>query len=829
MKKVLFFLIAMLVFVSGVYAVDSVVLLNSSSLDDMHDTIVFLESEGVIVNHVFPPSILYVEGDVSNHSNILEVSTGSLSASLDGVSEYGLDIWNSLHAVSPSYSRRMSAMQVSPAAIANDSLRYVSNSPVASAANLLGTSDYLFGNVMASIVFLESDGSIDVSTEDWSETKKNKVVSEIVNGMDWWIDQGSDANLTMFYEVADVNTSFEPISRTAGGPSLWSDEVLWVTEALNVIYPSAGYYLDRVVAYDQSLQSDYSVDWAFTIFMIDSENDVDGEFSNNYFAYAYVQGPLMVMTYDNDGYGVTNMDAVLAHEVGHIFGAADQYASSGCSCAAKFGFLEVENQNCERDLNTGLSCSSDVGSLMRGQISPFANKLLDDYAIGQLGWSDSDASGFVDAIETSFNSGLNSDNDSVIDQWDYDDDNDGVLDSSDLCPLVFGVVYHSGCPNYSPVIDSYTPALIYDSDELVSVSFNHSSSDLNNESLNYSWYVDASLVGNESSYEFITDYYSAGEYLVTLIVSDAFENVSLDWNLTINNINRLPVWESVPSNYSILEDANLSFDFNVSDLDLDDTLSFFINDSNFVITNSSVVYTLVSDWFGVNSVVVYLSDGYANVSASFEVEVVSVNDSPVSVLGSDRSVSIGDTVVLNGSSSYDVDGDSFDYAWTQLGGPSVVLNSTSSNSFIASEGVYTFELEVSDGALSSTDTVIITAAAAVTSSGGGGGGSGGGSSSASSTDVDSEVSVDVPVVKAKKVVVSAPVVEPVDVPVDEELEVGFFSRLGNGFSQMFGGGITGAVVAEGSLDDEGLAGGVLGLGLFLVAGVMGTFAYRRRR
>ena len=33
-----------------------------------------------------------------------------------------------------------------------------------------------------------------------------------------------------------------------------------------------------------------------------------------------------MLTYDNDGYGFANFDAVLAHEMGHVFGALDEYA-----------------------------------------------------------------------------------------------------------------------------------------------------------------------------------------------------------------------------------------------------------------------------------------------------------------------------------------------------------------------------------------------------------------------------------------------------------------------------------------------------------------------
>ncbi len=42
-----------------------------------------------------------------------------------------------------------------------------------------------------------------------------------------------------------------------------------------------------------------------------------------------------------------NMDRVIAHETGHLFGAPDEYGSSGCSCSTKSGrFFKASNRNC---------------------------------------------------------------------------------------------------------------------------------------------------------------------------------------------------------------------------------------------------------------------------------------------------------------------------------------------------------------------------------------------------------------------------------------------------------------------------------------------------
>jgi hypothetical protein len=88
---------------------------------------------------------------------------------------------------------------------------------------------------------------------------------------------------------------------------------------------------------------------------------------------------------------------------------------------------------------------------------------------------------------------------------------------------------------------------------------------------------------------------------------------------------------------------------------------------------------------------------------------------PVAVVGADQFINLTDSraVVLDGSGSYDPDGDALTYQWTQQGGPSVALSNATSAvcSFMASpvslQARLFFQLAVSDGTSSnSTDTVV---------------------------------------------------------------------------------------------------------------------------
>jgi hypothetical protein len=228
------------------------------------------------------------------------------------------------------------------------------------------------------------------------------VVSEITAGLTWWAAaaiQGGQpsANLsfnltfhTPFNEPAVVRTTYEPITRPHTDQKLWMGQIM-----SNLGYTD--YYFTAVRQYVHSRRVATGRDWGFAIFVVNSLLDLDGYFSDNYFAYSYIYGPFTVMTYDNDGWGIDRMEVVTAHETGHIFGAMDEYASSNCSDTAKSGYLGVANTNCENgDPATEQSIMRSASSQ---QIAYPAN-LASTPARGQVGWRDSDSDGLYDVVDT---------------------------------------------------------------------------------------------------------------------------------------------------------------------------------------------------------------------------------------------------------------------------------------------------------------------------------------------------------------------------------------------------------------------------------------------
>jgi hypothetical protein len=100
--------------------------------------------------------------------------------------------------------------------------------------------------------------------------------------------------------------------------------------------------------------------------------------------------------------------------------------------------------------------------------------------------------------------------------------------------------------------------------------------------------------------------------------------------------------------------------------------------------------------------------------SQINVTITNVNQPPVADAGAAQRVSAGVPVSLDGSASYDPDGDVLTYAWTQVAGIAVDVTGTTTarpafvSPVVGAHTVLTFELTVSDGSAIATDRVDIT-------------------------------------------------------------------------------------------------------------------------
>ena len=257
------------------------------------------------------------------------------------------------------------------------------------------TSEYLAGSVSINLVLVESDGTGDPNREDWTAELEDRVVSEAIEALTGLAALHPGAGLTFTLHVhpgrtdPDYRTSLEPIARSAD-PSGTTGEDLWTKEILGHLGYTEGSRLTRSRLWADDTRVADGTDWAVNVFVIDSENDPDGKFADGYFAYAWIGGPHVVVTTDNDGWGIDRFDRVLRHELHHSFFALDEYASSGCACGDSSGYLAGTNDNCEN------GCGASSPCVMRDNVAAACEATR-----VQVGTVDQDADGTPDLLEAS--------------------------------------------------------------------------------------------------------------------------------------------------------------------------------------------------------------------------------------------------------------------------------------------------------------------------------------------------------------------------------------------------------------------------------------------
>lgn len=190
------------------------------------------------------------------------------------------------------------------------------------------TSSRMVGTVAVGIIIVEGP----TADLQFTPAEETKVVAEVQNGLTFLAAQ-SAGGVTWSYEIRVVQVKAAAPPNSA---SFDEKESRWRNPAMAALGFSADWA--GVGAYVQNLRSRLGTDWAYCAFFV--------KYPLGHFAYASIGGPRLVMHYANDGWGPDNIDRVFAHETGHVFGAPDEYAASGCNCGGSWGPFGTPNSNC---------------------------------------------------------------------------------------------------------------------------------------------------------------------------------------------------------------------------------------------------------------------------------------------------------------------------------------------------------------------------------------------------------------------------------------------------------------------------------------------------
>ncbi|MEC8555467.1 MAG: dockerin type I domain-containing protein [Planctomycetota bacterium] len=256
--------------------------------------------------------------------------------------------------------------------------------------------EFLLGDVAVTPVFLESNGQLDPSTEDWNSLKIQSVLNDIDVGMQWWentlANQNSVHSLNFTIDTAfattPVDTQYEGINRRSNDYTLYVQEFL-SSQGYN------GFSLEaNMRAFNHAQREKHDANWAFTIMVVPSFNDADGQFPpNGSFrrAFAFAGGLFMVVP-------STRPASTYSHELGHIFWARDEYPGGG-NYLQRRGYYNTQNLNAHDNPEPGFQQQPSImaaGSLLT---TAFAQNTSAPSTLAQLGWQDSDGDGIFDVLD----------------------------------------------------------------------------------------------------------------------------------------------------------------------------------------------------------------------------------------------------------------------------------------------------------------------------------------------------------------------------------------------------------------------------------------------
>jgi len=188
--------------------------------------------------------------------------------------------------------------------------------------------------------------------------------------------------------------------------------------------------------------------------------------------------------------------------------------------------------------------------------------------------------------------------------------------------------------------------------------------------LEYIWELDGTEVSTTDSYDFITTYTSAGEYLITLYVTDNFSDNSLEfeWDITVEDINPNIIIETIEPTPGFLN------------ITLGDSLNFFIIANN---PYGDIYYSWTLDEDEVSTVSNFLFDTNEYTLGNYNLQLIVSTDAitretiqfnwgisvinshlpPIADAGEDQYVNSCVLVQLDGSGSYDPEGEDLTYHW----------------------------------------------------------------------------------------------------------------------------------------------------------------------
>jgi hypothetical protein len=191
------------------------------------------------------------------------------------------------------------------------------------------TSQQLTGSITVGLIVVMGPDALGFNSDE----QDNAVVIAMM-GLNFLANLQPAANITFVYSIRFVQINAIPTSDIC--TDKYRCEILWrdpVLKQLGYMEQQAG-----VVEMIKVLRTQNKTKWAFVAFI--------SKYPTNDIAYAYHTLGYFCMKYEIRTDLPNLLNSRFAHETCHLFGAQDEYTSSGCNCNTTAGIDSVFNGNC---------------------------------------------------------------------------------------------------------------------------------------------------------------------------------------------------------------------------------------------------------------------------------------------------------------------------------------------------------------------------------------------------------------------------------------------------------------------------------------------------
>ena len=259
------------------------------------------------------------------------------------------------------------------------------------------TSRFMVGTVAVALLLPESTGAVDPNLESWTSAEVAQVNARAQAALAFLAEAEPSGRLSFVLDLPSapppggvpgtIGVGTEAVARFAGAGGWNFDDAVWGEVLARVGPPggfTAGTIVQRRLEYAAFLRAKHGTNWAIVLLVADNSKSRAGR------ASAMLFGPAAVLF-------STVGPSVYAHEIGHLFGARDEYhPDAGQSPTGLMGWLAVANANSQLDDGTGFvdGHGESVPSLMLNNAPT-----IDPYTRIAWGWLDSDGDGVVDLMD----------------------------------------------------------------------------------------------------------------------------------------------------------------------------------------------------------------------------------------------------------------------------------------------------------------------------------------------------------------------------------------------------------------------------------------------